>query len=220
MTLNQCTGTQLFLSPGEMIIRQEENVNVTFKKFTHSNEHMKGSKTGNVYLTNYRLIFKNSKSSDMMQELSMPFRQIKDFEIKQPVFGANFLQGKIVAEKNGGWEGSAFFEITFKSGGAIDIGQQLVKLATKPPQPMYQVQTTTVVYPTASVPGAPVAGSSNAYYFPAQNGGAAPPHMYPPTAPPMYPQQAPGPANPPAYPQQGYANMNPDESKLHNIILF
>ena len=31
----------------------------------------------------------------------------------------------------GGWEGSAWFEMTFKSGGAIEIGQKLVELATR-----------------------------------------------------------------------------------------
>ena len=31
----------------------------------------------------------------------MPFPKIKDFEIKQPMFGANYLQGRILAEPDG-----------------------------------------------------------------------------------------------------------------------
>lgn len=31
----------------------------------------------------------------------------------------------------GGWEGSVVFEITFKDGGAIELGQKLIDIASK-----------------------------------------------------------------------------------------
>ena len=37
----------------------------------------------------------------MLREISMPFKQIKDFEIKQPMLGANYLYGRLIAEPNG-----------------------------------------------------------------------------------------------------------------------
>ncbi|CAK8683497.1 unnamed protein product [Clavelina lepadiformis] len=200
MSLNKNVAGGIALFQGEMILRESDGVEATFKKFTHSCEHLKGSKRGHVYLTNFRLIFISEKKSDMLRELSMPFKNIKDFEIKQPVFGANYLQGKVIAENQGGWEGSAVFEMVFKDGGAIEIGEKLVDLATKPPKMMYPAPSV-LVCPAVSIQGYAVAGSSNAYAFPA------------PSAPPLYQPQP----NPPAYPQQTFynPNVNSATSKVH-----
>nr|XP_009857700.1 WW domain-binding protein 2-like [Ciona intestinalis] len=212
MSFNKHMGPGLALFQGEMILMDHENVEMVLKKFSHSCEHLKGQKIGHVYLTNFRLLFVSSKSNDMLRELSMPFKNIKDFEIKQPVFGANYLQGKLNAEPDGGWQGFGIFEMTFKSGGAIEVGQKLVKLATNPPQMMYPAPPV-MVYPTASIPGYQVPGSTNAYAFPAQ-ASAPPPPMYQPQAgayqPPPYPQQAP---YPPQSSQQAKA-MEAQQSTL------
>jgi len=141
MSINKSPGPGTAFWDGEMVLQNCDNVQVIFKKNTHSNEHLKGTKVGKALLTNYRLVFNCTGRNDMMRELSMPFKQIKDFEIKQPVFGANHLYGKLVAEPNGGWEGSVIFEMSFKNGGAIQVGQKLVELATKPLQPMYVAST-------------------------------------------------------------------------------
>jgi len=79
------------------------------------------------------------------------------------------------------------------------------------PQAIYPVQTTTVIYAGAPQ-GYEVPGTSNAYFFPAQDPTAPP--GYPANAPPpMYPAAA-GPSAPPAYPQQsGFGHMNAGESK-------
>uniref|UniRef100_H2YGQ8 GRAM domain-containing protein n=1 Tax=Ciona savignyi TaxID=51511 RepID=H2YGQ8_CIOSA len=185
----------------------KEDVELIFKKFSHSCEHLKGNKSGNIYLTNFRLLFVSAKSNDMLRELSMPFKNIKDFEIKQPVFGANYLQGKLVAEVGGGWEGFGLFEMTFKKGGAIEVGQKLVKLATNAPQMMYAAPQM-VVHPTTPVYGYPVPGTTNAYAFPAQPQGIPQPY---PSAPPVYQpgmHQA-GPSQPPAYNQQQPPYLQP-----------
>lgn len=38
-----------------------------------------------------------------MQSFMMPFYLMKDCEIKQPVFGANFIKGTVKAEAGGRW---------------------------------------------------------------------------------------------------------------------
>lgn len=222
MSLNKNTGVGVALYQGEMINLDKKNVDMILKNASHSCEHLKGTKHGHIYLTNYRLIFMCTSKNDMLRELSMPFKQIKDFEIKQPVFGANFLKGKLVAEANGGWEGSVVFEIFFKDGGAIDVGQTLVKLATNPqpqlsaltmhiynggniaPHPAYAAQQPFPQPAYAPQPGIPVPGSSNSYYFPSQ----PPAYSNPPPPPGYTPAVNPGYAPPPngyAPPPNGYA---------------
>lgn len=207
MALNKSQGLQLF--QGEITAQHHKDVEVTFKHVKYPCEHLKGSKTGQLYLTNFRVLFVNGKKNDMLQTFSMPFKLIKDFEIKQPMFGANYLEGKILAEDGGGWQGSAKFEIVFKAGGAIEVGQSLVKLA-KNPQMMYISRQPMIFSPGATVlTTTPVAQNG---YYPAQqlyappsNGYqpyAPPPNGYQPTAPPAYNMpSASNPGMPQPYPQ-------------------
>lgn len=48
-----------------------------------------------------------SKGKDAMQSFMMPFYLMKDCEIKQPVFGANFIKGTVKAEAGGRWQRSS-----------------------------------------------------------------------------------------------------------------
>lgn len=50
-------------------------------------------------------------------------------ELEQPVFGANYIKGKVRAQPNGNWMGEAKFKLLFKHGGAIDFGQAMLKAA-------------------------------------------------------------------------------------------
>lgn len=43
-----------------------------------------------------------TKGKDTMQSFMMPFYLMKDCEIKQPVFGANYIKGTVKAEAGGG----------------------------------------------------------------------------------------------------------------------
>ncbi|MEE6520180.1 hypothetical protein FKM82_017993 [Ascaphus truei] len=71
-----------------------------------------------------------SKGKDAMSSFMMPFYLVKGCSIEQPVFSANYIKGTISAEPGGGWEGQASFKLTFNSGGAIEFGQVMFKLAT------------------------------------------------------------------------------------------
>lgn len=90
----------------------------------------KGTKAGRIYLTTHRIIFNNKKTSDALQSFSAPFICLNDVELEQPVFGANYIRGKIRAQQNGNFNGEVKFKLAFKSGGCIDFGQALLRAAS------------------------------------------------------------------------------------------
>lgn len=55
---------------------------------------------------------------------------INQVGLEQPVFGANYIRGFVAAQPNGNWSGQAKFKLVFKSGGAIDFGQAMLKAAS------------------------------------------------------------------------------------------
>ena len=57
------------------------------------------------------------------------FVALKDVELEQPIFGANYIRGKVRAQPNGNFSGEAKFKLHFKHGGAIDFGQAMLKAA-------------------------------------------------------------------------------------------
>ncbi|PIK45498.1 putative WW domain-binding protein 2-like [Apostichopus japonicus] len=155
------------------------------------------------------LIFKSS-ANDLLQSFSMPFYYMKDFEIKQPTFGANYLGGRILAQPGGDWQGEARFKLTFKSGGAVTVGQALIKIAkqapTQPPphpkaqgtapQPAAQPypQPVPQAYPQGYPQGYPQQQPYPAYYPPQ---GQVPPQGYAYPTQPYYPPQQTAPPVPP-----------------------
>ncbi len=88
-----------------------------------------GDKSGRLYLTTHRMVFNNKDTKDAMKSFSFPFVAIRNVELEQPVFGANYIKGKVLAQPNGGFEGEAKFKLRFKSGGAIDFGTAMLKAA-------------------------------------------------------------------------------------------
>lgn len=50
--------------------------------------------------------------------------------MEQPVFGSNYIKGKVRAQPNGNWVGEAKFKLIFKKGGAIDFGQAMLRAAS------------------------------------------------------------------------------------------
>lgn len=45
------------------------------------------------------------------------------------MFSANYIKGKVRAQPNGNFIGEVKFKLTFKSGGAIEFGQAMLKAA-------------------------------------------------------------------------------------------
>lgn len=52
---------------------------------------------------------------------------MREVELEQPVFGANHIKGKVLAETDGNWVGSSKFKLWFYSGGAIEFGQAMMR---------------------------------------------------------------------------------------------
>ncbi|XP_076064726.1 WW domain binding protein 2 [Oratosquilla oratoria] len=121
-------GGGVLIFQGEIIILYCNNVTMEFGGSLSS--EMKGSKTGRLYLTTHRFIFNNKDSKDSLQSFAAPFFSLKDVELEQPVFGANYIKGNVRAQVGGGWTGEARFKLTFKHGGAIEFGQAMLKTAS------------------------------------------------------------------------------------------
>ncbi|XP_030382638.1 WW domain-binding protein 2-like, partial [Scaptodrosophila lebanonensis] len=79
------------------------------------NPLFKGSKTGRIYLTSHRMIFNSKKSADPLKSFSALFVALSDVEIEQPVFGANYIKGKVRAQPNGNYIGEVKFKLHFKA---------------------------------------------------------------------------------------------------------
>ncbi|KRG06529.1 WW domain-binding protein 2 isoform X4 [Drosophila mojavensis] len=117
----------VLIHAGEYILLHSDSVSMEFSG--QDNDLFRGSKQGRVYLTSHRMIFNSKKPSDVMQSFSAPFVALSDVEIEQPVFGANYIKGKVRAQPNGNYVGEVKFKLYFKSGGAIEYGQALLRAA-------------------------------------------------------------------------------------------
>ncbi|MFT7804008.1 WW domain-binding protein 2-like [Arapaima gigas] len=174
MTLNRNhshTGGVL-ISNGESVLKECKNVELSFSDVTSRTELLKGTRKGTVYLTPYRMVFVSSNTKDSLGSMMFPYYLMKGCSIEQPVFSANYIKGTISAEPGGGWEGQATFKLAFPSGGAIELGENLFKLASNASrgQP---------VHSGASSFGYPSPGAMNSY------GPVPAPYSYPCGQPPQ-----------------------------------
>eukprot|EP00096_Caligus_rogercresseyi_P002656 TRINITY_DN1487_c0_g1_i1.p1 TRINITY_DN1487_c0_g1~~TRINITY_DN1487_c0_g1_i1.p1 ORF type:complete len:266 (-),score=98.59 TRINITY_DN1487_c0_g1_i1:257-1054(-) len=112
---------------GETIILFCDNVVMEFSD--QDALAFKKKKTGRLYLTTHRMIFNNSDTKDPLLSFSFPFVTLREIELEQPIFGANYIKGGVVAQPNGNFNGSAGFKLHFKSGGAIEFGQAMLQAA-------------------------------------------------------------------------------------------
>ncbi|KAM9434259.1 postacrosomal sheath WW domain-binding protein [Clarias gariepinus] len=202
MALNRNHSPQggVIINNSESVLRDCKNVELSFSDVTQRSDLFKGTKKGSVYLTPYRMVFVSSNMKEKFCSFMFPYYLMKNCSIEQPVFSANFIQGIIKAEPDGGWEGQANFKLSFPSGGAIELGQHLFKLASNasraPPQ-----SSANVFAP---------AGYMNGYASPAMPQPYYNPYPYPPAAAPgMYATAPPYMAPPPPYPGPPQQNWNP-----------
>ncbi|XP_043216095.1 WW domain-binding protein 2-like [Amphibalanus amphitrite] len=202
-------GGGVLIHAGESIILFCKNVVVDFDDVRDCKE-MHGDKKGCLYLTTHRMIFTHDKKGDKFVSFSFPFVTLQEVELEQPLFGANYIKGKVRAQPGGGFSGEARFKLTFKHGGCIEFGQAMLQAAkmagrhtsqgfAPPPYTPYQGN----VYP-APPPA----------YTPPQQGfyGWVPPYQTFPDQPPagsVFVQEAPPPypglggyPAPPGYPPQ------------------
>nr|CAD2181986.1 unnamed protein product [Meloidogyne enterolobii] len=125
-TSNTPDGRGVIIYNGEIILLFVREVNLSFDKYTAP--EFKGTKKGNLYLTSHRIIFNNvTEPNSNFKSLSMPFVSLRGIKLEQPIFGANYLHGELIAQPDGNWQGEASWRLTFKRGGCIDFGQALLK---------------------------------------------------------------------------------------------
>jgi len=117
----------VLLHAGESILLFCDNVTMSFSG--QSGAMFSGDKSGRLYLTTHRMIFNNKKQSDGLKSFSFPFVALRDVELEQPIFGSNYIKGRVIAQPNGNFSGEARFKLYFKSGGAIDFGQAMLRAA-------------------------------------------------------------------------------------------
>ena len=68
-----------------------DNVIMSFTGLRES--AFEGDKNGRLYLTTHRMVFNNKNQKDGMKSFSFPFVAIRNVELEQPVFGANYIKG-------------------------------------------------------------------------------------------------------------------------------
>lgn len=117
----------VLIHAGESILLFCDHVQMEFAG--QDGPEFKGKKSGRLYLTTHRMIFNSKEAKDPMQSFSFPFVTLKDVELEQPIFGANYIKGKVRAQPGGNFTGEAKFKLHFMSGGAIDFGQAMLKAA-------------------------------------------------------------------------------------------
>ncbi|CAK1586331.1 unnamed protein product [Parnassius mnemosyne] len=117
----------VLIHAGECIILFSDNVTVEF--YGNDTAEFKGTKNGRMYLTTHRMIYNSKNTSDSLRSFSFPFIALQDVTVEQPMFSANYIKGKVAAQPNGNFIGEVKFKLTFKSGGAIEFGQAMLKAA-------------------------------------------------------------------------------------------
>ena len=101
---------------------------------------------GQVFLTNYRLVFVPKKPTQMIQAIEFPLLFIEQFDVKQPVLGANNLHGTcaIVSQPTSKLK----WKVSFTNGGMGTMVPlfyatiSYIRVASQRPQqqPMYHQQ--------------------------------------------------------------------------------
>lgn len=84
---------------------------------------------GDLFLTSHRVIFRSKKGKGGLQSFALPFVGLRGVQLEQPIFGSNYLKGRIIADPDpnwANWSGSAKFKLWFSHGGCIEFGQALL----------------------------------------------------------------------------------------------
>jgi len=144
----------VILFSGELILLFCDNVHIGLPQTSQK-------ETGRLYLTTHRMIFTSKDMRGSLKSFSAPFYSMHDLGLEQPIFGANFIKGKV---KDANTNNSVDFKLKFYSGGAIEYGQALQNAARL---------TRNMAAQNAYQPPPPYTASASQYY-------QAPPTVYQP----------------------------------------
>ncbi len=215
---------------GEYLLLTRKDISAEIK--LDNGQKYKGK--GKLYLTTARMVFVNQGSGEM-RSFDVPFALMKGAKFEQPIFGANYITGK-VDPLYGLIPSPATFKFHFMSGGTqtflnmfYNIAEQIRKRQYQGPDPRFiqqvaqgNLRNVAFVDPNDpsqiffSQPVQPQTQQSVNYYFP-QSQSAAPQNYNPP--PPQNYNPPPQNYNPP--PPQNYnppppQNYNPPPPPNYN----
>ncbi|PAV64763.1 hypothetical protein WR25_26251 [Diploscapter pachys] len=216
-------GRGVLIYNGEMILLYTSAVKMSFSHITHP--ALKGSKTGALYLTTHRIIFMNNSHKEELRSFAMPFQQLRQVKLEQPLLAPNYLKGSVVSLPGGNFEGEVDWKLSFPKGGCVDFGQALLRAAdlASNSRPAF-----------APPPYMPCAGTyyvaPPAYYIPPQGnyqGFQAPVHVFSeqPPAGNVFMYEAPPPyagiGQPTVYPAGGlqYAGTAPPQYGFNSNVV-
>ncbi|CAI4224174.1 unnamed protein product [Auanema sp. JU1783] len=123
-TANTPDGRGVLIFNGEVIIIFCQGVNMTFGK--SENVDLKGKRSGTVYLTSHRIIFMPDISKHWLKSFDMPFSCMRNVQLQQPIFGANYLCGIASPTPGSNLRCEVPWELVFNKGGCIDFGHSLL----------------------------------------------------------------------------------------------
>lgn len=86
---------------------------------------------GRIFLTTHRfiLVAQPVKQNPNLISFSAPFFSLFDLSLEQPIFGANYIKGKV---KNSDTNAPPYvFKLKFNKGGAIEFGQAMEQAAKR-----------------------------------------------------------------------------------------
>ncbi|KAG0190915.1 hypothetical protein DFQ28_001353 [Apophysomyces sp. BC1034] len=165
--------------PGEKVFFKQDGVRMVLD----CNEKGHWEAKGIVILSNQRIVFIAASPTPQFQSLNVPTGNLKNWQLEQPWFGANYISGVLIHVPNGGLPKSGKLELRFTEGGAIEFTTIYRSL-------LERIGETNEV-PQHYEPLPSYEGPSSGTHFP------APSVQYPP--PPM-PMPMPMPSGTPQYP--------------------
>lgn len=71
----------------------------------------------------------NESAKSKLRDFVIPFNCLSKLELKQPIFGSNYVIADVKAAPGGGWEGTTQINLTFNSGGCIEFGKFVLATA-------------------------------------------------------------------------------------------
>ncbi|CAI5442289.1 unnamed protein product [Caenorhabditis angaria] len=158
-TANTPDGQGVLLFNGETIVIFAQGVEMTLG--ASDNLNLAGRRTGTLYLTSHRIIFMPDVV-EFLKSFEIPFNNMQDVHLEQPIFGANYLRGIASAVQGGTMQGEVKWRMTFNRGGCIEFGQALL-IAVERAQQMRPANAP----PPYSPPQGAYYSAPPAYYQPA-----------------------------------------------------
>jgi len=98
------------------------------------------------------MVFTSKSMKGSLKSFSAPFYSMHDLGLEQPIFGANYIKGKVNDQNT---SNAVDFKLKFSSGGAIEYGQALQSAARV---------TQNMAAQTAFQPPPPYTPSASQYY--------------------------------------------------------